>query len=408
MDNKSANANVLSEGIIAARSGDLPKLKTWLNSGNNPNQYDADGWTPLLWASARGHYEAVKLLLDNKKFPADITLPHRVSKALAVHFAGQSSDVKTAEIILDHKPEHIDEVFDINGHTILLQAVFYGYLELAAMLLKRGARTDITTARGLGPLELAAQFQNQEMVNLIKPYDVSAEAKAKYYKTYLDRIAPVIPVGQKEQQKLSDQLVKVIEDGIKQAAKDTSAVKITIDKVKDLVETKKVEVNRLGGPLSQPPLIVVATGNNGFPPNPTVAELRNKLAEYLLEKGADPALHEKHPMDVQTIIRAAVFNHLDILKMCAKKMTAQSLTDAINEVPIVNGLTAMHDTILRATMSAPDRFEGYLEQARWFIQKGGRTDMENFAGVTQRDIAERAKNPEVRRRLLEVIDKKNT
>jgi hypothetical protein len=80
------------------------------------------------------------------------------------------------------------------------------------------------------------------------------------------------------------------------------------------------------------------------------------------------------------------------------------LADAINEIPIVNGLTALHDTVLRATMAAPDHFEGYLNQARWFMQHGGRSDIEDFAGVTQRNIAERAETPDVRERLLKVLD----
>jgi hypothetical protein len=109
-------------------------------------------------------------------------------------------------------------------------------------------------------------------------------------------------------------------------------------------------------------------------------------------------------MGAQTIIRAAVFNHLDILRMCAKVLSAKAMADAINEYPVVNGLTAMHDTVLRATMAGPDRFEGYVEQTRFFVEHGGRTDIEDFAGVTQRDIADRCADPEKRKRLLAVID----
>ncbi|MEW6606863.1 MAG: ankyrin repeat domain-containing protein [bacterium] len=394
------------EGIRASRAGDVTKLTTWLKEGNNPNQYDSDGWTPLLWASVRGHTEIVKLLLNNETHPADIGMGHRESEALPVHLAGQSGNLETAEILLNHHPEHLDAVWDLNGHTILLQAVFYGHLKLAEMVLRRGASTSITTARGLGPMELASQFQNYAIEDVIRPYDSSVEEKRAYYETYLKKIAPVIPDDQVSAQKLSDELVSVIEKGIKKAAHEENAVQETLDLVQDLIEIRKAEVNRLGGPLQQPPLIVTVTGNNGLPTIPAVASLRNQLAEYLLEKGADPTLHEKHPMGVQAIIRAAVFNHLDILKMCAKRMTPQRLTDAINEIPLVNGLTAMHDTVLRATMASPDRFEGYLDQARWFVSKGGRSDIEDFAGVTQRNIAENAKDPEVRRRLLEVLDAK--
>ena len=109
-------------------------------------------------------------------------------------------------------------------------------------------------------------------------------------------------------------------------------------------------------------------------------------------------------MGAQTIIRAAVFNHLEILKRCARYITPQQLADAINEVPVVNGLTALHDTVLRASTAAPDQLEGYLEQARWFVAHGGRSDMEDFSGRTQRNIAEHTQDPEVRRRLLAALE----
>jgi ankyrin repeat protein len=398
---------LISLGIDLAKSGDQSEVLTWLERGNSPNQYDVSGWTPLLWASARGNHKVVRLLLENEFEKADPTMAHRESEALAIHMAGQSSDVETTEILLKHKPNHLNAVLDLNGHTVLLQAVFYGHLELTEMLLKKGADTSITTARGLGPMELATQFQNQAMMDLIRPFDSPAEDKAAYYQTYLERIAPVIPEEEREAQALADELVSTIEQGIKEAAQDPAAVAATAAKVTELVENRQTDVNRLGGPLQQPPLIVTATGNNGWPAIPAVAELRNRLARYLLDHGADPSLHEKHPMAVQTVIRAAVFNHLDILKMCAEVLSPQEMADAINEYPAVNGLTAMHDTVLRASMAGPDRFDGYVEQIRFFLANGGRTDIEDFAGVTQRNIAENTADLAVRKRLLDVIDGTN-
>ncbi len=401
-------SNDISEGIFFAKTDNTDKLYEWLKAGNNPNQFDNDGWTPLLWASARGHAESVKLLLDNKFCSAKVDLPHRDSEALPIHLAGQSGSVETSKIILDHKPDQINIPWDkLNGHTILLQAVFYGHVDLIKFLLERGADTKFTTARGLGAKELAAQFQNKTIVDLILPYDKSSEEKKSYYDSYLKRISPDLSEEDEAKQILSDKLVNKIEEGFKKAAIDPNSAEETLNEIKNLIEVQKADVNRLGGPLQQPPLIATVTGNNGFPPNQDVARLRKKIAKYLLECGADPTLHEKHPMGAQTIIRAAVFNHLDILKMCAEYITAEQLEHAINEIPLVNGLTAMHDTVLRATMATPDHFEGYLNQARWFVQNGGRSDIEDFSGVTQRNIAENAKDPEVRKRLLNVLDGKN-
>ena len=294
-------------------------------------------------------------------------------------------------------------VWDLNGHTVLLQAVFYGHLDLARFLVARGADTSITTARGLGAVEFATQFQNQALIEVLRPYDSPAEAKAAYYPTYLQRIAPVVPAEEREAQALADRLSATISEGMRDAASQPDAVDRTLAAVAGLVERDGADINRLGGALQQPPLIVTVTGNNGLPPVAAVARLRLALAKYLLTHGADPTRHERHPMGAQTIIRAAVFNHLEILQACAEHLSAAQLADAINEIPLVNGLTALHDTVLRATMAAPDHFDGYLAQARWFMDHGGRSDIEDFAGVTQRDIATRAADPTVRARLLEVL-----
>ncbi|NLD49715.1 MAG: ankyrin repeat domain-containing protein, partial [Clostridiaceae bacterium] len=141
----------IEKAIEYARRGSSDELKQWIDNDNSPNQYDKDGWTPLLWAAARGRYEIVKILLENG---ADVSMPHKISGALPIHMAGHSGNVKTAEILLNNKSEDINEVWDLNGHTVLLQASFYGHLELADFLVKRGADTSITTARGLGPMEM--------------------------------------------------------------------------------------------------------------------------------------------------------------------------------------------------------------------------------------------------------------
>lgn len=392
-------ATDIDQGIAAARKGDANALSSWLSAGGNPDRHDSSGWTPLLWACARGHRDCVALLLES----ADPRLAHRDSGALPMHMAGQAGSTACAELVLAKAPEQIDAVLDLNGHTPLLQTVFYGHLELASLLVHRGADTSITTARGLGPVELAKQFQNQPMVDLLLPFDKPAEAKAAYYRGYLARIAPTIAPEDAPKQALADRLVDAIGTGIQNTIRDPSLASASLAMVEDLL-AQGADANRLGGPLQQPPLIVAVTGNNGLPGVPEAARLRLDIAKLLLAKGASPILHERHPMGAQTIIRAAVFNHLDILKACAEVLTARELADAINEYPAVNGLTAMHDTVLRTTMAGPDRLEGYYEQNRFFVKNGARVDIEDFAGVTQRQIAENCTKPDVREKLLAILD----
>jgi ankyrin repeat protein len=388
--------------IDAARRGDAVALSGSLVDVD-PNRHDAHGWTPLLWAAARGHRDAVVAMLDHPAHPADVALGHGVSGGLPVHLAGHSGDVDTVLAILDRSPDQLDAVWQLNGHSVLLQAIFYGHLALAEVLLARGADLTITTARGLGPLELARQFQNEPLMRLLAPHDAPAQAKAAYYQGYLARIAPAVPAEQRQAQDLADRLVRVIEDGLGRAAADTASVDDTLAQLRSLLD-RGADVNRLAGPLQQPALVVVSSGNNGWPANPAVARLRLAVADLLLERGADPLLCERHPMGAQTIIRAAVFNHLEILERCAQVLTAEQLADGINMIPAVNGLTAMHDTVLRATMAGPDRIAGYLSQAAFFVARGGRVDLEDFAGVTQRQLADREPDPQRRRRLVDVLE----
>jgi ankyrin repeat protein len=392
-------------GVAAARAGDIEALDAWLGEAHDPDQPTADGWTPLLWAAARAHVPAIDLLLARG---AEAGRRHPHSDELPVHLAAQSGVVEAVGRLLDRRPGDLDAVCSVNGHTPLLQAVFYGHLPLAAALLERGADTARTTARGLGPLELAAQFENDAMVELVRPHDRPAADKAAAYRDYLAAVAPTVAPGEEGAQARSDRLATAIEQGLAQAAHDPEAVERTLAAVRHLLDEEGTDVNRLGGPLQQPPIITTVTGNNGFPPNPAMDRLRTGLADLLLERGADPTVHEKHPMAVQAVIRAAVFNHLDILRRFATVITPQQLADAINEWPPVNGLTALHDTVLRATMADPARFEGYLDQTRWFMANGGRADIEDFAGRTQRNLAEAAADPKVRRRLLDVLDGRDT
>lgn len=400
---KSPNVEI-ERAIAAARAGDAEGVESWLRAGGDPNRYDAEGWTPLLAAAVRGRAVVVEKLLSHSGGPANPDMAHARSGALPIHFAGHSGDVRVAELLLAVRPSHLDEVWELNGHTLLLQAVFYGHLGMAEFALRRGANTAATTVRGLGGMEFARQFQNQPMMDLIGPYDKPVSEKEAYYLALLKHISPVVPPDEEAEQRLSDRLIAAIEGGIRETARDSGAASRTLAAVRDLVEVGGARVNRLGGPLQQPALTVVVTGNNGNPASSAVTGLRKDLAALLLEKGADPMVRERHPMGATAVIRAAVFNHLDIIKMMGERLSPERLADALNEIPVVNGLTALHDTVLRGSMVGPDRMGGYLEQIRWFVAHGARSDIEDFSGRTQRRIAEEAPNADVRSSLLEALE----
>jgi ankyrin repeat protein len=391
-----------SAAVEAARRGDVATLRAWLDSGGDPDAYDADGWTALLAGAVRGRVEVVELLLHGPR-PANPDLRHARSGALPIHFAGHSGSVPVAERLLAVRPDHLDDVWLLNGHTLLLQAVFYAHFDMAKFAVERGANTAATSLRGLTPLDMAKQFQNQPLIRLLTPHDRPPAEKMAYYQTLLQRIAPVVSPQDEPAQQLADALVAAIQDGLARVPTDSGVTEITLDRIRELIEVRGADVNRLGGVLRQPPLVVIVTGNNGDPAIAAMADFRLRVAGQLLEYGADPLREEVHPMGADAVIRASVFNHLDILRLMARHTSPDNMTKALNRLPVVNGLTALHDTVLRASTAQPERLEGYLAQIRWAVGCGARWDIEDFSGRTQRDIAEAMNPSPARRRILEAL-----
>ena len=108
-------------------------------------------------------------------------------------------------------------------------------------------------------------------------------------------------------------------------------------------------------------------------------------------------------MAVDAIIQAAVFGHLEILKELEVRIGRSGWREALNLQPSVNGLTALHDAVLRASTAGPQQLERYLSQIRWFTNIGARSDIEDFAGRTQASIACDLPNAERRGRILDAL-----
>ncbi|MDQ3946602.1 MAG: ankyrin repeat domain-containing protein, partial [Actinomycetota bacterium] len=249
-------------------------------------------------------------------------------------------------------------------------------------------------------LHMARLWDYERMARLFEHDDGSTvDLRNAYLQDLLERIKAPEPQDAQERaaQAVTDRLVDAIENGFKAmgeiAPDETEALARTRDDlmgtVKAILETPGFDVNRLGGPLQQPPLVVAITGSDA---HEHVSELRMELTKYLLDHGADPDLPEKHPMAVDAVIRAAVLNHFEILRLLAHSMTAEAFAAALNERPAVNGLTALHDSVHRALTASPDSLDSHLEQIRWAVRHGARFDIEDHTGQTQEGLARAALN----------------
>lgn len=388
--------------VQAAREGDTAFLRSWLANGGDPNFYDADGWTVLLAAAARSQAPAVDLLL-NHDVPgaptADPEMRYEEADALPIYMAGQAGDLETIKLLLAKSPEHLHAISSVNGHTVLLQAAFYGkakHLRLAEYLLDNAAQigglagTELATeqarllsatnVRGYSALTMQDLWHNQPMKDLLLRYysgreEELARAKEAYAADLLLQIATP--------QALTEKMMAAISAYL--AGEDIASAEAQMDAI---LQQPHFDIDRLGGELQQTPLIFAITGVDVG--NPARAERRHHLASKLLDAGADPAVREKHPMAIGAVIRASVLNNFGLLQLIASYMTPEAFAQEMNTSPAVNGLTAMHDATHRALTSPADELQGHLDQISWMIAHGARLDLPDNVGQTQRQLAEAA------------------
>lgn len=372
--------------LAAARAGDTDALRRHLRGGGDPDLTDPRGWSLLCAAAAHGQAAAVAMLLD-----AGAEVGRRTAGGLPVYWAGQSGDTGTVRELLARRPDQLHATHPVNGHTVLLQAVFYGtdrHRALTAWLLERATPADrhrmlaACNVRGYTATGMARLWNDTQTLALLSTVDTSTAAERDAYRDRL--LASIAPPPHPA----TDALVAAVADPLDEAG------------VTAALAAPGLDLNRRGGPLSQTPLIAALTGTD---PDPATAAARLRLVTRLLDLGADPDLPELHPMGVDAVIRAAVLGHFACLREIARHMRPLAFAAALNERPAVNGQTALDDTVHRALTAPDDALDEHLAQLRWSIARGARTDIPDHTGVTPTGRARAALADPARRARAEVV-----
>lgn len=392
--------------VERARAGQVSELKTWLEKGGDPNLYDTDGWTPLLAGAAHGHAGVVDLLLNHGlDVPrADPDMSFLAADALPLYMAGQSGNLETVKLLLAARPAHLHAISRVNGHTVFLQAAFYGksqHLTLAAYLLdnccailgvaeeEREAQqrklTTATNVRGYTGLTMQDLWHNQAMVQLLRHYPQPSDAqKAAYLDALLLRIAGSQALTERLIEQLAGWQGKAAAVADADYVADGTMIRQALAAVDRIIDLPEFEIDRLGSPLYQTPLIYAITGVDS---TRSGADMRHALVRHLLDRGADPRVIEKHPMAIGAVIRASVLNQFGLLQLIAEYLPAVDLTREMNASPAANGLTAMHDAVHRAMSSPPEVLQRHLDQIAWMRDHGARIDIPDHTGQTQEALA---------------------
>ncbi|XP_044157526.1 ankyrin-2 isoform X32 [Bufo gargarizans] len=177
-----ANINSQSQNgftplYMAAQENHLEVVKYLLENGANQSTATEDGFTPLAVALQQGHNMVVAILLENDT-KGKVRLP-------ALHIAARKDDTKSAALLLqnDHNAD-VQSKMMVNrttesGFTPLHIAAHYGNVNVATLLLNRGAAVDFTARNGITPLHVASKRGNTNMVKLLIDRGGQIDAKTR-------------------------------------------------------------------------------------------------------------------------------------------------------------------------------------------------------------------------------------
>ncbi|XP_053616556.1 ankyrin repeat and sterile alpha motif domain-containing protein 1B-like isoform X3 [Plodia interpunctella] len=144
-------------GQITKRSGPFTSLRR----GAGVNVQDDNGYTPLHHACLHGRKEIVRLLLAADASPCVVDK----KAATPLHLAAFKGDSDVVAMLLAHNnpPVNIDQLTS-DHETALLIAAHFGYVDVVAQLMAKGADVTIENNNGESALDLAAQYGRLETV----------------------------------------------------------------------------------------------------------------------------------------------------------------------------------------------------------------------------------------------------
>jgi ankyrin repeat protein len=158
----------------AALDGQKDLVKRLLGEGQNVNQLDQRGWTPLMAAADEGHIDIVRLLID---WGADINAKRKDDGYTALMIASYKGRADIVKLLIECGAKV--DARDSRDHSALFHAVVRGQSEIVKILAENGADVNASfETLGRTPLTLASSYGYPEVVKVLLEHGANVNAKS--------------------------------------------------------------------------------------------------------------------------------------------------------------------------------------------------------------------------------------
>lgn len=122
----------------------------------------------------------LRRLLSFKEVDVNVREKYRYSALMIAICLYNRICPEIIEILLNNKDINID--YTVNGHSALSLALYYGYIDIAKLLIAQGANVNVQDTYGNTPLILAVKLNNIDLVKLLleKNADISLKDNEEY------------------------------------------------------------------------------------------------------------------------------------------------------------------------------------------------------------------------------------
>jgi len=179
---------------MAARQRDSDMLAFLVDKGADLNSTDNDGWTPLAHAAYRNHVPSIGVLVaggaDVEKGPLNFT-PLSIAISEGKFFAAKALIDLGAEVNTVSGADRLTPLMLIASQRQVDQraaSVHQGVssVDLARILIAKGADVNATSSKGVTPLMVAAAHDNPPLMGVLVQSGADMDAKTPAGKTALD------------------------------------------------------------------------------------------------------------------------------------------------------------------------------------------------------------------------------